>query len=79
MALVSIQWILAAYQNAREHIYLRDRAAVTRFSEGTEFVPPRDGTTPGLSYVGEWGAGDPALADSDGSRVLYCGAVPVRR
>jgi hypothetical protein len=27
---------------------------------------------PGISFTGQWGAVDPA-ADSDGSRVLYCG------
>lgn len=26
-----------------------------------------------LAYAGEWGAEDPALAGSDGSRVRYCG------
>ena len=67
------QAILAVYENASEHIYLRDRASVARFFEGTELVPPHDNAAPDLSYVGEWGAEDPTLADSDGSRVLYCG------
>lgn len=67
------QAILAAYENASEQIYLRDRVSVTRFFEGTELVRPHQGAPPGISYVGEWGAEDPALADSDGSRVLYCG------
>jgi hypothetical protein len=26
-----------------------------------------------VRYVGEWGAEVPSLADSDGSRMLYCG------
>jgi hypothetical protein len=65
--------ILAAYANASEQIYLRYRAQVERFFEGMEFARPHEDSEPGLAYVGEWGADDPALADSDGSRVLYCG------
>jgi hypothetical protein len=26
-----------------------------------------------LCHTGEWGAEDPASADSDGSRIMYCG------
>lgn len=35
--------------------------------------PLNDDAPPGVCYVGEWGAEVPALADSDGSRVMYCG------
>jgi hypothetical protein len=69
----AVRGIEEAYQNASESIYLRDRAGVERFFEGTELVPPHHGAAPGLAYVGEWGAEVPQLADSDGSRVLYCG------
>ena len=36
-------------------------------------VPPYSRRRAGVCYVGEWGAEVPALADSDGSRMLYCG------
>jgi hypothetical protein len=67
------QGILDAYTNASAQIYLRDRAQVERFFDGMELAAPHEGSGPGVAYVGEWGADDPALADSDGSRVLYCG------
>jgi hypothetical protein len=31
------------------------------------------GAKPGISFTGQWDAVDPIAADSDGSRVLYCG------
>jgi hypothetical protein len=36
-------------------------------------IPPYSGAPAGVCYVGEWGAEVPELADSDGSRMLYCG------
>jgi hypothetical protein len=61
------------YANATEHIYVRSRDEVERFFEQVDVVPPYEGAPPGVCYVGEWGAEVPALADSDGSRMLYCG------
>lgn len=61
------------YANATEHIYVRSRDDVERFFEQVDVVPPYEGAPPGVCYVGEWGAEVPALADSDGSRMLYCG------
>ena len=43
-----------------------------------EMVPPYSGATDGLTFVGQWGAVDPASADSDGSRILYCGVARCR-
>ncbi|HEY1620642.1 MAG TPA: SAM-dependent methyltransferase [Streptosporangiaceae bacterium] len=61
------------YARATNDIHLRSHAEVERFFTGLELVPPyRDGQ-PGLCYVGSWGADDPGQADSDGSRVFYCG------
>ncbi len=37
-----------------------------------EIVPPYEGTGPEITWVGLWQCYDPALADSDGSRWLYC-------
>jgi hypothetical protein len=61
------------YANATEQIYLRSRAEVERFFDGLELVPPYEGGAAAVTYVGEWGAEDPELADSDGSRWSYGG------
>lgn len=60
------------FDSATEHLYFRSRAAVARFFDGLEIVPPYSGAEPTLTYSGLWGAEDVALADSDGSRWLYC-------
>jgi len=64
---------LDVYSRATENIYVRSRDEVQRFFEHLDMVPPYDGAPPGVCYVGEWGAEDASLADSDGSRMLYCG------
>jgi hypothetical protein len=64
---------LDVYSRATENIYVRSRDEVQWFFELLDMVSPYDGAPPGVSYVGEWGAEDPSLADSDGSRMLYCG------
>ena len=35
-------------------------------------MPPYDGAEPDLTWVGLWGADDLEMADSEGSRWLYC-------
>lgn len=37
-----------------------------------EIVPPYQGAGPEITWVGLWQCYDPAIADSDGSRWLYC-------
>jgi trans-aconitate methyltransferase len=69
----SVQALYDAYKRATTEIYLRTRAEVTRFFEGLEFVPAYQDAEPAVSYVGVWGADDPETADTEGSRVLYCG------
>jgi hypothetical protein len=61
------------YARATEHAYPRSRTEVERLFDGLDLVPAYPGAEPGLTYVGLWGAEDPDLADSDGSRALYCG------
>lgn len=61
------------YGRATESAHPRTRAEIGRFFDGLELVPPYDGAEPMITNVGMWGAEDPAAADSDGSRVLYCG------
>ena len=48
--------------------------AVLRRARG---VPPYTGAAPALTYSGLWGAEDVQLADSDGSRWLYCAVARV--
>lgn len=60
------------YAKGTENIHFRSKADIERFFGGLEMVAP-DGTPPAVVHVGEWGADDPGLADSDGSRWLYCG------
>jgi S-adenosyl methyltransferase len=64
---------LEMYQRAAQPLYPRSRAEVERFFAGLELVPARPGGDPSVGFVGGWGAEDPAAADSDGSRALYCG------
>jgi hypothetical protein len=68
-----VQTGLSVYQQATENIYLRPRAEVERFFTGLDLVPPWPGEPPRLVFFGEWGAEDPRLADSDGSRWGYAG------
>ena len=65
--------MLDTYANATERLTLRSRAEVERFFAGLEMVPAYPGAPPGLAFAGQWGAVDLASADSDGSRVVYCG------
>jgi S-adenosyl methyltransferase len=61
------------FDHATEQIHFRPRPEIERFFAGLELVSPyRPGTRGRLVYAGDWGAVDPALADSDGSRWLYC-------
>jgi len=70
---VTVRTLLEVYSRATEQLYLRTRAQVERFFDGLELVPPYEGATAAVTYVGEWGAEDPELADSDGSRWSYGG------
>jgi hypothetical protein len=60
------------FDHATEQMHFRSRQQVARFFDGLEFVPPYPGAAPALTYSGLWGAEDVQLADSDGSRWLYC-------
>ena len=69
----AIEAMMKTYENATEKLVLRSRPEVERFFTGLELVPPYDGAEPAVTFTGQWGAVDPDSADSDGSRVLYCG------
>jgi S-adenosyl methyltransferase len=68
-----VQAGMDVYERATERVYPRSRAEVERFFHGLELLPPHEHCPPAVTYVGEWGCADPLLADSDGSRALYCG------
>lgn len=65
------------FDTATEHLYFRPRAQVARFFDGLELVPPYEGAKPEVTFTGIWGAEDPQLADSEGSRWLYCGVARI--
>jgi SAM-dependent methyltransferase len=69
----AVEGMYATYQSANTRIYLRTREEFRRFFDGMELVPPYGEAAPDVTYVGVWGAEDPESADSEGSRVLYCG------
>lgn len=61
------------YTRASESAYPRSKAEIERFFDGLEIVPPYPGASPAVCHVGVWGSEDPDSADSDGSRVFWCG------
>ena len=69
----AVQGFRTVFDTATEQLYFRSKAEVERFFTGLELVPPYEGAQPGLSYAAIWGAEDVALADTDGSRWLWCG------
>jgi hypothetical protein len=70
---LAVQASVDTYAKSSDPVYLRPRAQVERFFEGLELTAPYTGADPAVTYVGVWGAEDPAAADSDGSRGFYCG------
>jgi len=52
--------------------YLRSRDQVRQLFGSLEIVPPYDGASRDVTWVGLWGCEDPEAADSEGSRWLYC-------
>jgi S-adenosyl methyltransferase len=61
------------YARSSANVYMRQKAEINRFFDGLEMQPPRPGAEPEITYAGLWGAEDVDLADSDGSRAIYCG------
>ena len=69
----SVQTGVQVYEAATESAHPRTKAEIARFFTGLELVPPYAGAEPGLANVGQWGAEDPAVANSDGAQAFYCG------
>ena len=63
-----------AFEHATEQLHFRSVSDIARFFDGLELMPPSALEQAGrICYAGDWGAEDPVLADSDGSRWLVCG------
>lgn len=74
MPLRSVNAFQGLFERGTEQIHFRSREEVARYFTGMELVPPSlRGTEGALSYAGVWGAEDPTVADTDGSRWIYCG------
>ena len=73
----AVEGFRRVFDRATESMNFRSKGAVSRFFDGLELVPPYAGARPGLTYTGVWGAEDPELADTDGSRWLYCGVARI--
>ena len=65
------------FDHATEQLHFRSKEQVARFFDGLEVVPPYQGAVAGITYSGLWGAEDVQLADSDGSRWLYCAVAKI--
>jgi hypothetical protein len=64
--------ITTTYTRASQNAHLRSKADIARFFTGLHIIPPYPGAEPALTHLGNWGAEDIELADSDGSRWAYC-------
>lgn len=64
--------ITTTYTRASQNAHLRPKAGIQRFFSGLEIVPPYPGAEPALTHLGNWGAEDVDLADSEGARWAYC-------
>jgi SAM-dependent methyltransferase len=70
---VAAEGFRAVFDSATDHMYFRSEAKVARFFEGLDIVSPYEGAKPDVTFAGYWGCEDVQLADSEGSRWLYCG------
>jgi hypothetical protein len=61
------------YARSTANVFLRPKEDIEKFFAGLDLEPPRPGEPPGITFAGLWGAEDAAVADSDGSRGIYCG------
>ncbi|MGD0703949.1 MAG: SAM-dependent methyltransferase [Trebonia sp.] len=74
---VAVDGFRRVFDDATEHMHFRSKKAIARFFDGLEITEPYPGGEPTLTYSGLWGAEDVQLADSDGSRWLYCAVARV--
>jgi hypothetical protein len=67
----TIEAVFRIYANTPTPPSDRSKTEIERFFAGLEIMPPYPGAPPELTFVGTWGAEDPAAADSDGNRAGY--------
>lgn len=67
----------SVFDSATERLHFRSGSEVARFFDGLDLIPPYGGAPPEITYCGIWGAEDVTLADSEGSRWLYCGVARI--
>lgn len=68
----SVARLKKAWESTPTGIHFRSRDQIARFFDGLELIPPYPGAASKLVPVGQWGAEDPEVADTDGSRWAYC-------
>jgi hypothetical protein len=68
----SVARLKKAWANTPTGIHFRSREQIARFFDGLDLLPPYPGSASKLAPVGQWGAEDPEVADTDGSRWAYC-------
>lgn len=74
MPLRSVNAFHELFERGTEQIHFRSQEEIAGFFADMELVSPSSPESEeALSYAGVWGAEDAAVADSDGSRWLYCG------
>jgi hypothetical protein len=61
-----------AYSKSTAQMHFRSKQAVTTLFDGLQIVPPYADAAPEPTWLGMWGAEDPAAADSEGGRLGYC-------
>jgi hypothetical protein len=74
---VAVDAFRRVFDQATEQMHFRSKAEIAKFFDGLEVQSPYKGAPPALTYSGLWGAEDVQLADSDGSRWLYCAVARV--
>ncbi len=70
---MALQTLAEVGANAAGGSYYRSKAEIRELFDGLELVRPYEGAEADVTWVGLWGCEDPVLADSEGSRWLYCG------
>lgn len=73
----AVEGLRMVFEDATEQLHFRGKNEVRRFFDGLEIVPPYQDAVAALTYCGLWGAEDVVLADSDGSRWLYCAVAEI--
>jgi hypothetical protein len=68
----AVQALAEVGRRAAGGSFHRTKEEVRAFFDGLRIVPPYPGADLDVTWVGLWGCEDPAMADSDGSRWLYC-------